>query len=64
MIFLGNAFHEGTLIITGTMALSQAGSALQAIAGRAMTLSLWKEAFCIATEKLSTAFRQHLHPPD
>lgn len=40
MICLSNAFNEGTLIISGTMALSQAGSALRAIAGRAMTLSL------------------------
>lgn len=40
MICLSNAFNEGTLIITETMALSQAASALQAIAGRVMTLSL------------------------
>lgn len=40
MICLSNAFNEGTLIITGAMALSQTGSALRAIAGRAMTLSL------------------------
>lgn len=64
MICSSNAFNEGTLIMTGTMALSQTGSALRAIAGYAMTLSLWKEAFCIGTEKVSTAFRQHLHPPD
>lgn len=56
MICLSNAFNEGTLIITGTMELCQAGSALQATAGRAMTLSLWKEAFCIATEKTFHCF--------
>lgn len=40
MICLGNAFNEGTLIISGAMALSQAAVALQAILDVQMTLSL------------------------
>lgn len=64
MICLTNAFNEGTLIIIQIMALSQSGLALRAIFGCRMTLSLQEEVSCVDTEKLSTAFRQHLHLHD